>query len=330
MSEAEEPIQPADGRSFVVIAHDDPGLEQLTRASIALRKLGDPHRHYVVCFNFPPSMVEHNRRRADLRMASEGRKYGWSSFIMLPVGASPLHDSLISHRWRCSSEALAPHRKVLGDDLVNALSDWSASGYVDGGRLFFPCTSGNALTIRHGSIFFPTDSEKAISQVAVYAMVSAAIQRAREPTSPSKTDRSLELSFDDNPLVRSVLDPSMFARFSDGILQASLLRATHPSELDYSANDAFSRQLSLDAVSVLTNHENAVGDATIEYVYAFATNKVSLRRDDHETVRQKIESIPILFACWELFQHRKRCIVCGLNDGASRSWPSEVSISFEE
>ena len=61
--EAERPTPDCGESSLVVIAHYDPGFERLTRASIALRKLGNVHRHYVVCFDFPSSHVEHKRRR---------------------------------------------------------------------------------------------------------------------------------------------------------------------------------------------------------------------------------------------------------------------------
>ena len=148
------------------------------------------------------------------------------------------------------------------------------------------------LSCGTGRSFSLIAAEEVVSQIAVYAMVSAAIQRAREPPERGKADNSPELSFDDNPFVRSVLDPIMFARFSDGILQASLLRAAHSSELDYSASDDFSRQFTSDTLAVLTNHENAVGDAAIEYVYAFATRKsfIAARRPSASSRKNRIHS----------------------------------------
>ena len=94
----------------------------------------------------------------------------------------------------------------------------------------------------------------------------------------------------------------MFARFSDGILQASLLRAAQRSELDYSASYDLSRQFTSTFISVLVNHKNAVGDAALEYVYAFATDKVLLRDEDRKLVRKKIDDEPIFRACWRLFR----------------------------
>ena len=131
-------------------------------------------------------------------------------------------------------------------------------------------------------------------------MVSAAIQCAREPTPLSGPAGSPDLRFDSNPFVRSVLDPSTFTRFSDGILQASLLRATHRSELDYSASHDLSRQFTSTCRAIFLNHDNPVGDAAIEFIYALATKKVLLRPEDSKFLQETIESIPVLRACWLL------------------------------
>lgn len=289
--------------SFVVIAHHDPGLEGLARASIALRRLGNVHRHYVVCYGFPSSRMEHERLRSDLRMAPDGPKYGWSEFVVLPVGVALIHDPLVSQRTRLTTEEIMGCNATLKSPLVNALDKWSKPSAIASDGLFLPRTCSCPLALRHGSIFFRRASEEAtISQIAVYAMVSAAIQNAREPVQPGGIDRPPEMSFDNNPFVRSVLDPSMFARFSDGILQASLLRATQRSELDYSASYDLSRQFTSTFISVLVNHKNSVGDAALEYVYAFATDKVLLRDEDRKLVRKEIDSEPIFRACWQLFR----------------------------
>ena len=130
-------------------------------------------------------------------------------------------------------------------------------------------------------------------------MVSAAVQAARESSVPSGRN-SAQPGFDDNPFVRSVLDPSMFARFSDGILQASLLRTARRSELDYSAGDDLSRQFKSICHSILVSHHHDIGEAALEFVHALATKKVSLRPVDYASLRQKISSCPLLESFWGL------------------------------
>ena len=299
--ERSSPTRFTDNGSFVLIAHHDPGLEGLARAAIALRKFGSSYQHYVVCFAFPSSRGTHERRRDDLRTASSGRKHGWSEFLVLPVGPRLLHDSLVASRLRFSAEAVEAHRNALGQDLLAALLDMNANRPIPCDRLFLPCTRGSPIRLRQGSVFFQNSSGDEISQVAVYAVVSAAIQCAREPTPLSGIAGSPDLRFDSNPFVRSVLDPSMFTRFSDGILQVSLLRAARRSELDYSASHDLSRQFTSTCSAILLNHDNPVGDAAIEFVFALATEKVLLRPKDLESLRETIESIPVLHTCRILF-----------------------------
>ena len=285
--------------TLVVFAYDDPDLEQLARASIALRRFPSVHRHYVVCYGFPSSRREYERRRSDLQLRSRGAQYGWSEFLILPVGPPIVHESLVTYRKLLKPKALQPYSDLLGRTLLNALLDQGKSGSIRSSSLFLPCTSGDPLVLREGSVFLPQSSGAGVSQIAVYAMVSAAFQAAREPQGRSTDQAS---AFDDNPFVRSVLDPSMFTRYSDGILQASLLRAAQASELDYSANDDLSGQFAGTCASVFVNRENSVGDAAIEFVYALATEKVSLRGSDRERLQQEIESTPVLRPFWELFR----------------------------
>ena len=256
----------------------------------------------MVCYAFPPSGAKYKRQKKDLRRSSSGQEYGWSKLLVLPIGEDDLHDSLASERKPYKSEALQCRVHLLGEQLAQALLDWLKPGQIPCNGLFLPSTQGSPLALRHGSIFFSNETSTDISQVAVYAMVSAAFQRAREPQRLGSSNGSLELNFDDNPFVRSVLDPRMFARFSDGILQASMLRATHPSELDYSASHELSRRFALICTSALVNHENPMGEAAIEFVYALATEKVSLRQVDKGRVLNVVESHEVLKTVFEFFR----------------------------
>lgn len=296
--------------SFVVIAHQDPRFDALGEAAIALRQAGQAHRHYVLCYAFPSSRANYDRLKADLRLQTRGGQYGWSEFLVLPVGSPNLHEALAAHRNLYTDEAVEPHRAALGDNLTEALTTLRAARRIGCDELFLPRVNGDPLKLRHGSVFFDGLNPSCLTQITVYAMVSAALQKAREPAlSPRQTSLPSELRFDDNPFVRSILDPSMFARFSDGILRSSLLRAARQSELDYSASDSLSRQFMTICESVLDNHENPAGDAALEFVYALATNKVLLRRADHLILCEKIASVEVLDALYSIVQDPEKRIL---------------------
>ncbi|MDE0420767.1 MAG: hypothetical protein OXK76_07755 [Gammaproteobacteria bacterium] len=294
------------GGAVVVVAYGDPGLERVREVNIALRSVDPVHRHYVVGYAFPPSRGEHRRLKLDLRMGPSGPQYGWSEYLILPVGAAPIHESLIPEYAGLSDEGIATLREQLGEDLAEELSARNARSSIPDNGLFLPRTDGEPLRLRHGSVFFAEEPDGQVSQVAVYAMVSAAVQAAREPHDLGGRDSgSSRPRFDDNPFVRTVLDPSMFARFNDGILQACLLRATQRSELDYTGSDDLSRQFASVCQPVLGSHGSDVGDAALEFVFAIMKGKVSLRAPDAERLRQEIDSSPALKAFGQLVKHEQ-------------------------
>ena len=253
--------------AIVIVAYQDPGLEHLRRANIALRSIDPVHRHYVVGYVFPGSQGEYRRLKADLRMGSTGPQYGWSQYLVLPVGAANLHESLARFLESFDEQRIESLRNVsspVADAIVAHDAQSSISESKPQHPIFLPRMDGKPLKLRHGSIFFPDNPEAAVSQITVYAMVSATVQAAREPDDQAEMDgRSSLPRFDDNPFVRSVLDPSMFARFNDGILQASLLRATQRSELDYSASNDLSRQFTAVCKTILSNHHHDMGEAAL-------------------------------------------------------------------
>ena len=258
------------------------------------------HRHYVVGYAFPASRAEHDRLKADLCMGRNGPQYGWSEYLVLPVGADTVHASLVPSGASFGTDAVEPRRRKLGGALADALIERETRSEIPSDGLFLPRTNGTPLVLRDGSVFFNAETPD-VSQTAVHAMVSAAMQAARESGAPSGLNSAPpNAGFDDNPFVRSVLDPSMFARFSDGILQASLLRTGRRSELDYSASYDLSRQFVSVCYSILVSHNQDVGDAALEFVHALATEKVSLRSADRDSLRQKISSLPVLDSFWGL------------------------------
>lgn len=286
--------------SIVVVAFQDHRLEGLRQVNMALRSHKNSHRHYILCYAFPSSGREYERLKRDLCMGPKGSRYGWSEFLVLPIGDEYLHESLDNDSKAWGEEVVDQHRSTLGDALTKILCARHSRSEIGSDDVFLPDICGQPLKLRPGSVFFEGEGANTnVSQVAVYAMVAAAMQAARERHPKSDTD--IALAFDENPFVRSVLDPSMFARFNDGILQASLLRSARQAELDYSASEDLSGQFKAICLSVLNGRNHDVGEASLEFVYALATNKVSLREVDYKWLCDTIASDPVLHSVWILF-----------------------------
>ena len=303
LAQLEEPAEQSEfeSDSAVIVAFQDPGLEIFGRVSIALREKKGSHRHFVLGYGFPPSFREYSRGKSDLRLAPGGSKYGWTELMVVPVGEKNLHLSLIPNGMNYSLEILRVQSEAIGENLARALNERRQVDSVSAENLLLPKICGSPLKLRQGSIFLAEVPKEGVSQIAVYAMVSAALQRAREPPELGTLGSEPALRFDNNPFIRSVLDPGMFARFNDGILQVSLLRAAHPSELDYSADVGLSHEFASTCLSVLRNYRNSVGDAAIEFLYAIATNKVSLREVDQMRISATTSVNPCLNGLWSIF-----------------------------
>ena len=98
----------------------------------------------------------------------------------------------------------------------------------------------------------------------------------------------------------------MFSQFSDGILQAALLRSLHPSELDFSGSTPLSRHVREVLVSVVSNAGNVVGEAALEFMAALAVDKIRIKNADKQIVVNTIMNIGGgLASIWDLFTEEK-------------------------
>ena len=280
--------------SILIVASEDPNLEGFVRAATTLRKWPKAFRHFVLGHAFPETRSEFDSVVRSLTMRAGGeRRYGWSEFAVAAIGRLDQHmNSLFNYPVNFGSGLKDPTQ--VEQPLSEALEAYSDE---DRRHVFLPKLDGGWLALRSGSVFFEGEY-RGLSDEVVYLAVATAIQRAREGA--ATTDP--QSRFDSNPFVGSVIDPQMFSRFSDGILQGALLRCLHPSELDFSQSVALSRQVRELFVTVIRNARNVVGEAALEFMAALAADKISLREQDHEILRKSIENAgPELAQVWKMF-----------------------------
>ncbi|CAA0078290.1 hypothetical protein [Zhongshania aliphaticivorans] len=78
----------------------------------------------------------------------------------------------------------------------------------------------------------------------------------------------------------TLISPANFDRYNDGVIQASLLRAAHPVELDYRVDPVFSRQMADVCMSVIRNWDDEQGEAALEFLMALWSGRLQLL-DEH-------------------------------------------------
>ena len=134
-------------------------------------------------------------------------------------------------------------------------------------------------------------------QATVYFTLSSVQQRLR---TVKKKNGIAPLS--EGYIIRQ-LDPLLFDRFNEGIIQSSILRAAKARELDYSASDRKSGIVGSLIERMLEYPESTESEALPEFLLALCTGKLQLRKSHIHTLAEvKVDDskFPLLFMLLEL------------------------------
>ncbi|QQL51213.1 hypothetical protein [Mucilaginibacter ginkgonis] len=152
-------------------------------------------------------------------------------------------------------------------------------------ELFYPSTDTEQLELRKGFAFinFGTKFED-LSQADVYFTISAILNQLRNAKEQGHCLRQSEY-------VRNLIDPGNFNRFNDGIIQASILRGARTTELAYRIDDDASLNMKLILEKIISEHHTPQGEGLIEFLYAIATQKLTLKQEHLEQLSHQIDQI---------------------------------------
>jgi hypothetical protein len=106
-----------------------------------------------------------------------------------------------------------------------------------------------------------------VTQAEVYFTISSIINNMR-----NNENRLKQAVY-----VRNLIDPGNFNRFNDGIIQASILRAANADELSYVIDQQISQEMYNILETMIKYHADSQGEALIEFLYALAIKKMSLK-----------------------------------------------------
>ncbi len=130
--------------------------------------------------------------------------------------------------------------------------------------------TGEVLRLRPNFAFWDFDYKaEETTQAEVYFTITAVLHAMREDN--RGTPGQLEQGHH-----HAIISPRCFDRFNDGVVQASLLRAARPIELDYSADEQQSFEMQHVLEFVFGNVDNDLGEATVEFLLALAAGRLRL------------------------------------------------------
>lgn len=147
-------------------------------------------------------------------------------------------------------------------------------------QLFLPSGPqlSDALILNVDFAFWDGTYEPSAYQAEVLGTIATVLQNAR-----TSTLKSPEQQLRSPLLIHVALDPENFARFNEGIIQAALLRAALPSELDY-RGDAQASSYMATFLGRIADRFDSPQAAALEFLVAIATKRLQLNAEDTATV----------------------------------------------
>ena len=247
--------------------------ESLNSISRDLRGKHNGTRRFLILFQIAESQAAITRFKNNLEQSSSEQTIKVNILRKLAVGMTNFttaeEEASLFEALNCNLPA----------PVANRIEQLNNSGKLNS-EFFLPSTvSPNyKLTLRPDFVFWQGNYDTEIDHsAAVLSTIASCLQRAREDQSIPDTHRLYS-----SALQQVVLDPENFSRFNDGIIQAALLRASYPSEIDYSSIPDASRGLGRMLKRLFHNFGREQGEASLEFAFALAIGKLKLERNTHE------------------------------------------------
>lgn len=135
-------------------------------------------------------------------------------------------------------------------------------------------------TLQPGFVFWHENHPVGATQADVYFTVASVLQQLRANAEKIGAKQALR----SNWLQQTILSAGNFGRFNDDVIQASLLRAASPFELNYADLVGESQEVSRLIRRILGSVNTARGGAATEFLLALATRRMTLRRSDLDDI----------------------------------------------
>ncbi|OCS43686.1 hypothetical protein [Ralstonia pickettii] len=256
---------------------------KLLSISRDLRNLHKGARTYIIGAQIAETRSEITSLGHNLKYSAEKAVIGVESFLSLAIGKG------LSASFDAEYSSFQGLASVLGDQVSqrHMLLPGSTGGLTV--NCFLPSGAylDAPLRLREDFAYWPAGyKEGEDSGPAVFATISAILQRARDGQFSASEHRLSTDAFQ-----QVVLAPENFARYNDGIIQAAILRAAHPSELDYSREAACSGFMFDFLLKTFQQSAKRQGEAAAEFALALSTGRLKLRNEDLARLKELIPEV---------------------------------------
>ena len=146
--------------------------------------------------------------------------------------------------------------------------------------LFLTNGPHRSMRLQPGFVFWPEGiPERTHTQADVFFTVASVLQKLR-----ANAHGAAKSAIKSNWFQQTILAPENFGRFNDDVIQASILRAAYPFEMNFADAPTDSRELGRLIRRIIAAADKERGGAAAEFLLAMATKRLRLCPSDAETV----------------------------------------------
>lgn len=195
---------------------------------------------------------------------NEAKQTSWDKELNLLTEISPQYES--NPVLKQAIERRMHHLKHCRSEEIKGLGEF----------LFIPTVNESEFILGKNFAFWDeVDTDKEWKhQATVYFTISSILQNLRTGTS-----KSGKKPLGDGYIIRQ-LDPLLFDRFNEGIIQASLLRCAKPMELDYRGNQTQSNIVGSLIERMLKNPDGSESCGLAEFLLALCLKKLQISKKE--------------------------------------------------
>ncbi|MBK9278359.1 MAG: hypothetical protein IPM93_09310 [Candidatus Obscuribacter sp.] len=147
-------------------------------------------------------------------------------------------------------------------------------------EIFVSTVPGKPMSLQPGFVFWTENYKTNHSQADVFFTIASVLQQLR--ANSRNPDRVQKL--ESNWFQQTLLAPGNFGRFNDGVVQASLLRAAHPREMNYMASPIASQEMARIIRRIVESANSDRGEAAAEFGLALVTRRLQLCPADLKSI----------------------------------------------
>lgn len=244
-------------------------------ASRALRGYADQsHRLYLTTAAMPSSKQAAKLLRSNLQQPDHHFEPMFELFIDRAKSVASWSEELdlLNEDDGTLPEQLAQRLKALRNTSVGLQDDLFLPGAV------------TPLRLRKNFAFWSQVECDGASQADVFATIAAILENLRSGDGIANERRLTNSVYD-----RAVLSGETFARYNDGVIQAAILRAAYPIELNYQDAPDESRMVAQLIAQMAELADRPQGEALTEFLLALLLGRLKLCVTDMATLEQALE-----------------------------------------